>query len=143
MPLPRLAFPSPVLENSSAQADPVGVLGWFLLWYFFQHLVGPAQHAGTFPEPGRCPSYRCLILNPILSGSSGRSAVPPAPAAPEHDSGLALPARGTQPLSALEPDTRKRCRKAALNPNPPAARLQCITVCSRCFCRALAQEPFS
>lgn len=47
VPLPGLAFPKPLLENSSAQADPVvGVFGWFLLWYFFQHLVGPAQRAG-------------------------------------------------------------------------------------------------
>lgn len=127
--LPRLAFPNPRLENRSTQADPVvGVFGYFLFWYFFQHLVGPAQHAGTLPEPGRCPSYRCLILYPILSGSLERSAVPIAPAAPGQDSGFALPARGVRPLSVLEPDTTQRFQKAALNANPSAARLKYITV---------------
>lgn len=48
VPLPSLAFPNPLLENSSAQADPaVGGFGLYLLC-FFQHLLGPAQHAGPF-----------------------------------------------------------------------------------------------
>lgn len=128
MPLPRLAFPNPILDNSSAQADPVvGVFGWFLLWCYFQHLVPPdagtlpePQHAGTLPEPGRCRSYCCLILYPILSGSSERSAVLTAPATPEQDFGFAFPARGMQPLSALELDTTQHCSEAALNANPSA-----------------------
>lgn len=126
VPLPRVALLNPVLGNGSTQADPViGVLGWFLL-YFSQHLVGPAQRAGFLS--GRCPSYHCLILHPVPSGSSERSAVPTAPAAAELGCGFAVPARGTQPLSALELDTAQRFGKAASNTNPSAARLKYITV---------------
>lgn len=127
MPLPRVALLNPVLGNGSAQADPViGVWGWFLLWYFSQHLVGPAQRAGFLS--GRCPSYCCRILHPVPSGSSERSAVPTALAAAEPGCGFAVPARGTQPLSALELDTAQRFGKAASNTNPSAARLKYITV---------------
>lgn len=44
--LPQCPFLTPCWKIAQHRQTG-GFFGWFLLWYFFQHLVGPAQHAGT------------------------------------------------------------------------------------------------